>query len=77
MGVVNFDLDEKLIILDLGILSADGSRLFFLPVALDTGAKGHGRSFSIDEYYLFSIPSKTPSVIPRQIGLIQRGACIR
>ena len=38
MGVVNFDLDEKLIILDLGILSADGSRIFFLPVALDTGA---------------------------------------
>ena len=38
MGVVNFDPDEKLIILDLGILTVDGSWTFFLPVALDTGA---------------------------------------
>jgi predicted aspartyl protease len=38
MGEINFDTNDKLIILDLGVLSHDGSWTFFLPVVLDTGA---------------------------------------
>ena len=38
MASVDFDIHEKLILLDLGITSSDGSWIMYLPVVMDTGA---------------------------------------
>lgn len=38
MATVKFDSNEKLILLDIGVLSSDESWIIYLPVALDTGA---------------------------------------
>ncbi len=38
MATVEFNTNEKLIFLDIGVTSFDGSWTIYLPVALDTGA---------------------------------------
>jgi len=38
MATVEFNPDEKLIFLDIGVTSSDGSWTIYLPVVLDTGA---------------------------------------
>lgn len=38
MSILDFDKSGKLIVLDIGIISADSSWLFYVPVILDTGA---------------------------------------
>lgn len=38
MATIEFDSNEKLIFLDVGVTSSDGSWRIYLPVVLDTGA---------------------------------------
>ncbi|MBI4743985.1 MAG: retroviral-like aspartic protease family protein [Actinobacteria bacterium] len=38
MATIKFDNEEKLIFLDIGVTSSDGSWTIYLPVVLDTGA---------------------------------------
>ena len=38
MATIEFDSNKKLIFLDVGVTSSDGSWRIYLPVALDTGA---------------------------------------
>jgi len=38
MATIKFNKNEKLIFLDIGVTSADGSWVIYLPVVLDTGA---------------------------------------
>ncbi len=38
MAIIRFDRNEKLIFLDIGIISANESWVFYIPVVLDTGA---------------------------------------
>lgn len=38
MATIEFDSNEKLIFLDVGVTSSDGSWKIYLPVVLDTGA---------------------------------------
>lgn len=38
MATIKFNSNEKLIFLDIGVTSSDGSWIIYLPVVLDTGA---------------------------------------
>ncbi|MEW5692684.1 MAG: retropepsin-like aspartic protease [Candidatus Hydrogenedentota bacterium] len=38
MTTIEFDATKKLIFLDAGIISIDGSEIFYVPVVMDTGA---------------------------------------
>ncbi|MFH1562037.1 MAG: hypothetical protein ABIF11_01265 [Nitrospirota bacterium] len=38
MTTIKFDISQKLIFLDVGIISVDGSEIFYVPVIMDTGA---------------------------------------
>ena len=38
MATIEFDRNEKLIFLDIGVTSSDGTWITYLPVVLDTGA---------------------------------------